>query len=90
MASYDEIVKQKVCRAIREIARSQRIPMAEVRAEMEKAMLAGYSNPDPAVQAEWAKAPFSGHDPTLEEFIAWCVDRISGESQPKQESTHWH
>ena len=80
MTGYDETGKQMARRAIREIARSQHIPMEVVRAEMEKAMLAGYNNPDPAVQAEWAKAPFSGHDPTLEEFIAWCVDRVSSKN----------
>ena len=74
--AYDEIAKQKARRAIREIARSQRVSEAEVRAEMEIAMMAGYNNPDSAVQAEWAKAPFGNRVPTVEEFLSWCVERI--------------
>ena len=53
------------------------IAEAEVRAEMEIAMMAGYNNPDPAVQAEWAKAPFENRVPTVEEFLSWCVERVS-------------
>ena len=76
MAGYDEMAKQKARRAIRAIARSQRVSEAEVRAEMEIAMMAGYNNPDPAVQAEWAKAPFGNRVPTVEEFLTWIASRI--------------
>ena len=69
MAGYDEIAKQKARCAIREIARSQRVSEAEVRAEIKIAMMTGYNNPDPAVQAEWAKAPFGNRVPTVEEFL---------------------
>ena len=77
MAGYDEIAKQKARRAIREIARSQRVSEAEIRAEMEIAMMAGYNNPDPAVQAEWAKAPFENRVPTVEEFLTRVTSRIA-------------
>ena len=79
MVVYDELAQRKAQRAIRQIARSQGITEAEVRAEMEIAMLEGYNSIDPAVQAEWAKAPFGERVPTTEEFIAWCVNRLAGE-----------
>jgi len=79
MVVYDELAQRKAQRAIRQIARSQGITEAEVRAEMEIAMLEGYNSTDPAVQAEWAKAPFGGHVPTIEEFVAWCVNRLAEE-----------
>ena len=81
MAVYDELALKKAEKAIRRIARMQRISEAEVRTEMEIAMLEGYNNPDPAIQAEWATAPFAGRVPSVEEFIAWCVDRVSGNCQ---------
>ena len=34
-------------------------------------------DPDPAAQAEWAKAPFENRVPTAEEFLSWCAERIS-------------
>ena len=76
MVGYDEIAKQKAHRAISEIARSQRVSEAEVRTEMEIAMMEGYNNPDPAVQAEWAKAPFGNRVPTVEEFLSWMVSKL--------------
>lgn len=76
MAGYDEMAKRKARRAIREIARSQMVSEAEVRAEMEIAMMAGYNNPDLDVREEWAKAPFRGQTPTVEEFLIWVTSRI--------------
>jgi hypothetical protein len=81
MVDYAEFTLKKAEKAIRRIARMQRISEAEVRREMEIAMLEGYNNPDPAVQAEWAKAPFAGRIPSVEEFIVWCADRVSGNCQ---------
>lgn len=77
MTVCDEVAKRKAQKAIREIARSERISEAEVRNEMEIAILAGYNNPDPAVRAEWAKAPFGERIPTVEEFISWMASRIN-------------
>ena len=71
MVDYAEFTLKKAEKAIRQIARR----------EMEIAMLEGYNNPDPAVQAEWAKAPFAGRIPSVEEFIVWCADRVSGNCQ---------
>lgn len=79
MAALDKLALKKASRAIQQIAREQRITEAEVRAEMEAAILDAYNNPDPAVKVEWAKAPFAGRIPTVEEFIAWCAEKIQNE-----------
>lgn len=80
MIGFDEWAQRKARRAIRHIARSQGISEAEVRSEMEIAMLEGYNSSDPAVQAEWAKAPFVGRVPTVEEFLVWMTSRIVQEN----------
>lgn len=57
---------------IRQIAREHHVPEAQVRADMEEAMDAARSNPDPAVQARWAAFRYTGTKPTVEEFIVWA------------------
>ena len=49
---------------------------SEVYAEIQKAIDVGFSNPDPAVQAEWKKMNYKGDKPTPEEVIAYLVGRL--------------
>ena len=61
---------------IRQIARDNHVTEEEVRRDMKEAMDAGRNNPDPAVQAKWARFEYVGDEPTLEEFILWMVGQI--------------
>lgn len=58
---------------IKRIACEHHVPEDQVRADMEAAMNAGRSNPDPAAQARWATFQYAGAEPTLEEFILWAA-----------------
>jgi len=60
---------------IREMARANHVPEAQVRADIQEAMQYGRSSPDPAVQARWAKFHYWGAEPTVEEFILWMTSR---------------
>lgn len=53
------------------------ITVAEVRKQMELAMLEGLNNPDPAIQARWKMIPCKGDIPTPEELITYIADSIS-------------
>lgn len=55
------------------IAAANHMTMAEVRSEIERAIRLGMENPDPAVQAQWARMPKAGEVPTPDELIAYMV-----------------
>lgn len=59
--------KKRVNRIIREIAKREKTTEQEVRAEMEKAILAGFQNPE--TKQEWDRLFGAGKIPTVEEFI---------------------
>lgn len=63
---------------IRQIAREHHVPEEQVRSDMEEAMNAGRSNPDPSVQARWASFHYAGEEPTVEEFILWTASMARG------------
>ena len=63
-----------------QVARKNNTTTTEVYSEIQKAIDAGFSNPDPKVQAEWKKMNFKGERPTPEEVIAYLV----GELQTKR------
>ena len=67
--------KDKFNRVLEEIARNHHTTVQEVRKEMEFAMQAGQSSPDPAVQARWNSIPRKGDKLTLEEFIDYIIKR---------------
>jgi hypothetical protein len=56
-----------------EIAARNHTTVEEVRREIEAAIRAGFNNPDPKVQAQWAKIPRKGDIPTPEELITYVV-----------------
>ena len=51
----------------------------EIRAEMNKAIEAGMSDPAPTAQAAWKASPFNGSKPSPEEFILWCASQIDSQ-----------
>lgn len=48
----------------------------EVYSEIQKAIDAGFDNPDPKVQEEWRKVKMKGERPTPEEVICYAVGAI--------------
>ena len=50
----------------------------EVYEEMQKAINAGFDDPDPAVQAEWKNVTLKGDRPTPEEVIDYAVKKLKG------------
>lgn len=75
---YTEKELKGATKIIEQIAREHHAPEEQVRSDMEEAMNAGRSNPDPAVQARWATFHFSGKEPTVEEFILWAAALTKG------------
>ncbi|MDR1409600.1 MAG: sporulation initiation factor Spo0A [Oscillospiraceae bacterium] len=55
------------------IAAEHSTTVEEVRREIEAAIQAGFNNPDPKVQAQWAKIPRKGDIPTPDELITYVV-----------------
>lgn len=53
----------------------------EVYAEMQRAIDAGFDNPDPKVQAEWRKVRVKGDRPTPEEVINYAVGALAAEQR---------
>ena len=45
---------------------------------MQKAINAGFDDPDPAVQAEWKKVTLKGDRPTPEDVIDYAVKQLTG------------
>ena len=62
------------------IAIDNHTTVSEVRREMEIAIRAGFENPDPKVQAQWAKVPRKGEIPTPEELITYVVRQAKKEN----------
>ncbi len=77
---YTKKEREAVAEIIKRIAREHHVPEVQVRADMEEAMNAGRSSPDPAVQARWAGFSYAGVEPTLEEFILWTAE-IAGQRE---------
>ncbi|MFR1088058.1 MAG: sporulation initiation factor Spo0A C-terminal domain-containing protein [Mediterraneibacter gnavus] len=48
----------------------------EVYAEIQKAIDAGFDNPDPKVQAKWRKVKMQGERPTPEEVINYALGEL--------------
>lgn len=61
------------------VAAMSGVSPADVRRDIEEAIKAGYSNPDPAVRAYWEKIPKKGKIPTPEEVIAFTAKQVKSE-----------
>lgn len=54
-----------------QIANDNNTSAENVRREIELALKAAQSVPDPAIQSRWASIPKEGKEPTLEEFLEY-------------------
>lgn len=68
--------KNKIHKALKEIAERDGVSITYVRTEIQKAIDLGFDNPDPNVQAEWKKIPYRGKRPTPEEVIVYEVKKV--------------
>lgn len=66
------------------IADENGVSIKQVIWDMQKAIDEGFSNPDPDVQAEWAKIPCKGSRPTPEELIVYQVQKLKNDSPYKK------
>lgn len=67
---------QTARRALERIARENHTSLKLVRAHIQLAILQGFTNPDPAIQAEWAKIPREDDYPTPEEVIIHYAKKL--------------
>lgn len=58
------------------VAKQNNTTATEVYAEIQKAIDAAFSNPDPKIQEEWKKVNYKGIKPTPEEVIEYLVGKI--------------
>lgn len=65
-------MKQNMDSIIKRIAKQEGVSEQTVLDEMQKAIDAGYNNPDPEVQAHWAAMPFKSK-PTPQELIFYLA-----------------
>ena len=73
---FSELELYRAKRIIREMAKTNGVSENEIRAEMNKAIEAGMSDPTPTAKAAWKASPFNGSKPSPEEFILWCAPQI--------------
>ena len=71
-------MKQNLNSIVRHIAKQERVSEQEVLDEMQKAIDAGYNNPDPTIQKNWATMPFEDK-PTPQELILFLAGKIQNE-----------
>ena len=68
-------MKQNINKVIRDIAKQEGVSEQEVIDEMQRAIDAGYSDPDPEVRAQWAAMPFRSK-PTPQELIPYLIGML--------------
>ena len=66
-SAFDKILQQ--------IASVSGVTSQELRSQMQRAMDAALSDPDPAVQAMWASIPAADQKPTLDEFMGYLIEK---------------
>ena len=76
-------------KAIDIIAQKDGVSRKQVLRELQKAIDEGFSNPDPAIHAEWANIPCKGTRPTPEELITYEVNKVRGYDS-KLNHTNWN
>lgn len=72
---------RKANHAIKKVAKQNGVRIEDVRREIEIAIAAGKTNPDPKVQAYWKGIPCEGEYPTPEEFITFLSKQVSPRSK---------
>ena len=63
---------------IEQIARNNKTTPEKVEAEMRKAICAAMESDDPKAQALWKLLAPDGKEPSIEQFIQFCVERMKG------------
>jgi len=63
-------------KAIEKIAEREGISPQDVRREIEKALLIGWCNSDPAIRENWRHIPCKGDMPTPEELIIYLAKNV--------------
>jgi hypothetical protein len=71
--------KRDLTHIFERIAAEHHTTVEKVRREIELAIQVGLQNPDPKVQAQWAKIPRKGDVPTPDELIAYIVRQAKTE-----------
>ena len=71
--------KSEITKILRRIALENGVSVSEVRKEIQIAIEAAMSNPDPAVQAEWKAMSHNGQIPSPEEVIIYLAEKINKE-----------
>jgi len=64
------------CDVLGELAKLKGVSVEKIRKEIQIAIDSGLSNPDPVIQANWAKIPKKGAKHTPEEVIAYMAEKI--------------
>ena len=75
-------MKRKYSQAIKKIAAQEGVSAEFIYAEMQKAIEAGYNNPDPAVQEYWCRIAPDGI-PTPEKLLEILSQEIKSTEKPK-------
>ena len=73
--------KSKGLRAIEEVAIMHGISVTEAREEIEIAIDAAISNPDPTARVFWDRYIRYGRKPTPEEFVVYMAKRVKSKLQ---------
>lgn len=72
--------KRKDCTPIFErIAAAHHTTVEEVRRSVEATIRIGFSDPDPEVQAQWARVPCKGNTPTPDELLLYVAQQAKYE-----------
>ena len=64
---------------IEQIAHNHRTTPEEVEAEMHNAIRAAMAADDPKAQALWKQLAPEGKEPSIEQFIQFCAERMKGQ-----------
>jgi len=71
--------KSRATKILRQVALENGVSLSEVRKEIQSAIDAAMSNPDPAVQAQWKAMSHNGQIPSPEEVIIYLAEKINKE-----------
>lgn len=63
--------------AITEVARRRNMTPQQVKAEIQLAIREAMSSPDPKVQLLWKQIAPDGKEPSAEEFLEFCVNKLN-------------
>lgn len=73
--------KLYITKILRQVALANGVSVSEVRKELQIAIEAAMSNPDPTVQAEWKAMSHDGRVPSPEEVLIYLTEKIKKEEK---------